>query len=219
MTNNDLDYIKSLIQRGFIFDKVLELGGGYGGATCREAIMDSGRTYSATDIHAAPGVDFVADFETGSGIKELLAAGPFGSVLVLNVLEHTFNPIAILDSALRVTKPGGTIVSVTPVVWPIHNFPVDCCRLLPDWYRRFAITRSLVLDEQTFSYIQFGSLLPIHRFRTAEGQDNFPSPAFDRSSYRTYSRAIHKLFNTFGRGMFFHSHIAIGAVFTRPKVI
>jgi SAM-dependent methyltransferase len=217
MTDNDLQYVKILIDRGVIQDRVLELGGGYGGATCEKAITSSGRTYFATDLSPAPGVNFVADFETGAGIDELLATGPFGSVLVLNVLEHTFNPIAILDNTVRSTRPGGTIIVVTPVVWPIHNYPVDCCRLLPDWYRRYARSRSLLLNEESFSYLTIGGQPLVSKFRSHDGQDNFPRPAFGRESYRFYSRLIHKVFHTFGHGMFFHSHIAIGAVLTRPN--
>jgi 2-polyprenyl-3-methyl-5-hydroxy-6-metoxy-1,4-benzoquinol methylase len=217
MTSNDLSYIKSLSQKGLIKNRVLELGGGYGGATCREAIIGAGLKYFATDMHAAPGVDYVADFETGAGIQDLVAAGPFGTVLILNVLEHTFNPIAILDNALRVIEPGGTIITVTPAIWPLHNYPVDCCRLLPDWYRRFAASRSLALDEETFAFITAGGQPSIGNFRSPVGQDSFPPPSFHRQAYTTYSRIVHKLFNTFGRGMMFQSHIAIGAVFSRQS--
>jgi 2-polyprenyl-3-methyl-5-hydroxy-6-metoxy-1,4-benzoquinol methylase len=66
-----------------------------------------GLAYQATDLAAGPGVDFIANFETGDGLQEVLEAGPFGTVLVLNVLEHVFDPIAVLDNALAVTSPGG----------------------------------------------------------------------------------------------------------------
>jgi len=162
-------------------------------------------------------VDFVADFENGSGINEIVSGGHFGSVLILNVLEHTFNPIAVLDNAVRITKPGGTIIFVTPAVWPLHNFPIDSCRLLPDWYRRFAATRNLVLDEELFSYLTADGFYKIAKFVSSNGQDNFPPPDFANNSHRQYSRFIHKFFKTFGRGMFFNSHIAIGGVFRLPS--
>jgi hypothetical protein len=34
--------------------------------------------------------------------------------------------------------------------------------------------------------------------------------------YRLYCRAVHKVFNTFGRGMMQPSHLAIGALLALP---
>jgi SAM-dependent methyltransferase len=217
MTPNDLTFIKSLNDRGLLKSPVLELGSGYGGETCRQAIESFGHKYFTTDLSPGPGVDYAADFETARGLDQLLAAGPFGSVLVLNVMEHTFNPIAVLDNVVKTTALGGTIITVTPAVWPLHNYPVDCCRLLPDWYRRFAESRSLELPEDYFVFISEDSVQsPVNAFRDANGQDRFPPPRSGRRLSRTYSRAVHKLFRTFGRGMMQPSHIAIGAVFIRP---
>ncbi len=210
MTNPDLAFIRTLIRKGRIGDPVLELGGGYGGKTCRGIIKASGRRYAASDCHPAPGVDFIADFETAAGIDRLAAAGPFGTVLVLNVLEHTFDPIAVLDNARRVVAPGGAVVTITPAVWPIHNYPLDCCRLLPDWHRRYAASRSISLDQETFSYIGFG---PVASFRSRFGQDRFPPPVSGRPIYFRYSRLVHDIFFTFGRGMAQPGRVAIGAVF------
>jgi hypothetical protein len=213
MTDPDLEYIATICTAPYFRGPVLELGGGYGGVTSRGIVESRGMSYKATDLIAAPGVDFVADFETGTGLQEIMTEGPFGTVLVLNVLEHTFEPIAVLDSALKVASPDeGAIVVITPVVWPIHNFPVDCGRLLPDWYRRFAVTRGVSLLDETFQYVGYGH---VSAFRTSDGQDHFPVPSQKNPIHRFYSRAIHKAFNTFGRGMANPSHLALAAVFVR----
>lgn len=212
MTKDDLQYISYLISKPYFKGPVLELGGGYGGMTCRDIVHSSGLVYKSTDLFPAEGVDFVANFDTGSGLEEIIADGPFATTLVLNVLEHTFNPIAILDNALRVTAKGGLLVVLTPALWPIHNFPVDCCRLLPDWYRKFGETRNATLVEDSFQYVGFG---PVATLRDADGEDHFPIPASERPIYRFYSRAVHKLMNTFGRGLTQPSHVAIAAAFIR----
>lgn len=212
MTEPDLAFVGALVAAGRITDPVLELGGGYGGTTCREVILASRHRYVATDLNPAAGVDFIADFQTGEGVDEVEAAGPFGTVLVLNVLEHTFNPIAVLDNVVRITAAGGRIVVITPAIWPIHNYPLDCCRLLPDWYRHFAESRRLILEEATFQYIGIG---PVATYRTTDGQDHFPLPAVLQPVSRFWSRSIHKLFNTFGRGMSYPSHVAIGVCLVR----
>ena len=212
MTKDDIEYINQLIKKNMFSGTVLELGGGYGGDTCRPIVESNGLAYQATDLFAAKGIDFVADFETGEGIEELLAAGPFGTTLVLNVLEHTFNPIAVLDNALRVTSKGGLLVALTPALWPIHNYPIDCCRLLPDWYRRFAETRGATLVEDSFQYVGYGH---VAESRSPDGQDTFPLPGFHNPIHRFYSRAVHKVMNTFGRGMTQPTHVAIAAAFLR----
>jgi hypothetical protein len=213
MTGADLAYIEGLLAQGLIDSPVLELGGGYGGETCRAAIERWGKKYFATDLFPGHGVDLVANFETGEGIERIAAAGPFGTVLVLNVIEHTFDPISVMDRVLSLVIPGGTVVCVTPAVWPIHDHPIDTCRLLPDWYRCFAATRGVILDRDSFRYVGVGR---VDSFAAGNGQHALPPPAAGRSAYRVYSRAVHKLFNTFGRGMLQPSHIAIGAVFIRP---
>jgi hypothetical protein len=213
LTGADHTFLSKLISDEIIRDPVLELGGGYGGSTCRDLIERSGFKYFATDLHLSHGVDFAANFETGQGIDRVAEHGPYGSILILNVLEHTFDPISVLDTSLALAKEQGILIVITPIIWPIHNFPIDCCRLLPDWYRQYADSRQLILDEATFSYV---GIAPVSSFKSSNGEDRLPHPANSRSVYRFWSRAVHKVFNTFGRGMLFPSHIAIGAVFRRP---
>ena len=213
MTEDDLGFVRALLAHNQIGRSVLELGGRDPDQTCRSLIERSGRRYVATDLQAEGTVDFAADFETGSGVPAIAAAGLFETVLVLNVLEHCFNPIAALDNVLRVSAPGGNVVIVSPAVWPLHHFPVDCCRLLPDWYRHFAYSRNVGLLDEWFWYVGVGRVADL---RTSDGQDRFPSPAASRPLYRLYCRAVHKAFNTFGRAMMQPSHIAIGAVLALP---
>lgn len=213
MTQDDLSFVRALVAHNQIGRSVLELGGRYPTQTCKALIERSGRSYVATDLQADDTVDFAADFETGAGVSAIAAAGPFDTVLVLNVLEHCFNPVAVLDNVLRVTTPGGKVVTVTPAVWPLHNFPIDSCRLLPDWYRQFANSRVVELVDEWFWYVGVGRVAD---FRTRDGQDRFPPPAASKPIYRLYCRVVHKVFNTFGRGMMQPSHLAIGALLALP---
>lgn len=213
MTGDDLAYVTRLLAEGLICGPVLELGAGYEGLTCRRLLEGAGLVYVGTDTGEGPAVDIVANFETGEGLREAAAAGPFGTVLVLNVLEHTFDPLTVLDNAVSVARVAdGRVVVLTPAVWPLHNYPMDCCRLLPDWYRRYARTRHLDLIEAAFEYVGFG---PVADFRAPQGQDVFPPPGFRRPVHRLYSRVVHRLFNSYGRGMAQPSHLAIAAVFVR----
>lgn len=215
MTEDDFIFVRDLLGAKVIAGEVLELGGGYGGDTCRDEVLLHGFNYRCTDMAVEPGarVDFIANFETGSGIETIAEAGPFDTVLVLNVLEHAFQPIAVLQNAARLLKPGGYLVTTTPCVWPIHNYPIDCQRLLPDWYRQFAAHSGMELPAEHFRYLPQG---PVAAFRQPDGQDVLPQWDRMRGLYGLYSRAIHKLFQSSGQGVLFRPHILIGAAFRKP---
>lgn len=207
MTSADLIYIKRLVDERVINGPVLELGAGYGGETCKQLIAGEGLSYHTTDIVPSVGVDYVANFESAD-ILEYFPNNPrFRSVLILNVLEHTFNPIHVLDNARKLLCQGGALVIVTPCIWPIHDYPIDCYRLLPNFYEKYAESRQMYLDRQRFEYLGHG--LIASNIEEA-GKYRFPLPAQGISHWK--SRIIHRVFNTFGRGMSAPSHVAIGAV-------
>jgi SAM-dependent methyltransferase len=100
----------------------------------------------------------------------------------LNVLEHVFEPIKILENARSLLRPGGVLIAATPCVWPIHNYPIDCARLLPDWYRRYAQQKGLpLLGGRTD---EFGS----------NGTDCFPPDRRMIGWRGVRSCTVHKLF-------------------------
>lgn len=212
LTESDAGYIETLIKDGVLSGPVLELGAGYGGATCRELIANSGLEYYATDMVASEGVAYVADFSNPANIADVFGSNQFGCVLVLNVLEHTFSPITILDCALSLVRSGGKLVVITPAIWTLHNFPIDCYRLLPNWYEQFAVTRRCDLLPQYFNYVGYGR---VNNYIDQDGNYQFPSPAADSKFKYWRSRVIQKIFNTYGRGMAFSSHVAIGAVYRK----
>ena len=209
MIDSDLDYIRVLISEDIISGPVLELGTGHGGATSRVPIEAAKLQYYGTDLWLGPGVDFAADFEHSDQMAIFDTVTPFGSVLILNVLEHTFDPIRVLDNAATLLRSGGVLVVLTPSVWPLHNYPMDAWRILPNFYEEYAKRRGLDLLEDYFEYVGLG---PVANFRNTDGTYSYPPPF--RPGFRsTLSRAVHKTFNTFGRSMFQPSHIAVAAVF------
>jgi SAM-dependent methyltransferase len=210
MTNEDVDYIRQLLTRGLVRGPCLELGVGLEGANNRDLLRAHGIEHYGSDIVPGPVVDFVIDLEAPlDQIKRKVArVGPFGSVLVLNVLEHTFDPLRILDNVFALLAPGGSCVIITPAVWTLHDYPVDCWRILPGFYVEYAKRRRLTLVEDAFQFVGHGK---VHDFRAPDGTFALPRPGSGKANF-TYSKAIHKLFNTFGRGMAFPSHVACGAV-------
>jgi SAM-dependent methyltransferase len=213
MVGVDFDYIKKLIDLGVIGSPCLDLGSGGAGElhNCKNLITESGLRYVGTDILHTTNVDVVANFEDEIELNKERFSEKFASILVLNVLEHTFDPIRVLDNVFAILQPGGTCVIITPTVWPIHDFPIDCYRINPTFYEEYCKRRSLHLIQEHFEYVGF------HNVKENMDSDTstyvLPKPTANGIGL-AYSKIIHKLFNTFGRRMSCESHIATGVVIT-----
>ncbi len=111
------------VLRPHLGDTVLELGAGIGNIAGR--LMGRRLQYVAAErdplyLHSlnnrflrTPNVSVLKldpeeprDFDT--------AGGPFDTVLCVNVLEYVKDPAAVIDSASRVLKPGGSIIVLAP---------------------------------------------------------------------------------------------------------
>lgn len=212
MIQNDLAFVEKLLKYGLIASPLLELGAGYGGETCRNLIVDSKIQYFGTDMESAEGVDFVANFEDDSEQVGAVFApiGKFSTILVLNVLEHTFDPIRVLDNAIELLDAGGICIVITPMLWPLHNYPYDCWRINPNFYEEYCRRRGLKLLPDYFEYIGFCKVKD-----SVDSQNNYQYPHpwhFKTKTSAFVSKFVHKLFNTYGRSMFFPSHVAVGCV-------
>lgn len=212
MTGKDIAYIQYLLRLSKLHSPLLELGAGYGGITSKEVVQASGLEYKTSDIADGPGIDYVANFEADDCARSFPSGVSFGSILVLNVLEHVFEPIKVLDNSLQLIRTGGTVVVITPSMWPVHNYPQDCQRLLPDWYLKYAESRHCRLCEDCFEFLGWGKTTIF--FNSNSGARQLPPPTKNKF-HLMYSRAIHKIFNTSGRGMWTANHTAIGAVFEK----
>ncbi len=210
MTQEDLDYVDKLLDAGVLSSPVLELGVGYGGSTSRTLIESRQLCYYGTDLELGPTVDFVADFEREDQMGVFKEISPFGTILVLNVLEHTFDPIAVLDNCFKILRLGGALVLITPTVWALHNYPVDTYRINPNLYEEYARRNAMKLLPEHFQYIGHGL---VSAYRSTEGSYRYPPPS--SALHWVYSRIIHKAANTAGRGMHCPSCFATAAVLVK----
>jgi SAM-dependent methyltransferase len=55
----------------------------------------------------------------------------FDTVLCTEVLEHVADPGAVVREMARVLKPGGYVITTTPLYFPIHEAPYDFFRYTP----------------------------------------------------------------------------------------
>ena len=75
--------------------------------------------------------------------------GEFDIVIADQVLEHVERPWLGAREILRVLKSGGITVVATPGLYPIHQSPVDCWRIMPDGYK-------VLFPEASFEWLNFG---------------------------------------------------------------
>ena len=61
----------------------------------------------------------------GDALSLPFRSGTMDGVVILNVLEHVRNPIAVVLEIRRVLKPGGIVYAVVPFVFPYHEAPED----------------------------------------------------------------------------------------------
>ena len=147
----NLDYLERQFHLFRGSRTVLEVGSYDVNGTCRGFIASKGLDYLGVDIQAGPGVDLVCDMGAEpAAVQAAIGAKKFDLIVCMNVLEHTYEPIRVLDNMRRLMAPGGHLVVVTPLVWDLHNWPADYYRLNPDFYRRYASTSGLEVVPDSF---------------------------------------------------------------------
>ena len=204
------EYVARVLKAGLIYSPCLEIGVGYGSSSHGGLAACAGIRFVGADLAAGKGVDYVVDFESPAEIvaKQLEGVTPLGSVLVLNVLEHTFDPLRVLDNIFSLLRVGGTCVVSTPSAWPLHDCPYDIWRINPNLYEQYAKRRNVELIEEFFEYIGCGR---VKEYVTASGEYALPKP-YKSEIWGFVGRAIHKVFNTHGRGMIYPAHVSTAAV-------
>ena len=220
MTSSDEEYFRLCHEAGLVREPILDVGSVRIGD--QSNISDLAKRVGLTevkgaDLSAGDGVDYCVDFGLEpSEFHRRFDLPTFSTVCVFNVLEHTFDPITVLSNALSCVSRSGSLVVLAPSIWPIHNYPSDYNRMLPDWYREFANRHNLRLVERLFSWLSEFGIEPI-----ASGDQEFPNFRSRRakaSSARYWkSRIGHRLLNSYGRSHW-ATHCAIGAAFVRDQV-
>jgi len=104
---------------------------GCGGSPYRTLFPCS--TYHRADFVDVPGRDFKV--KEDASVDGALS-GDYDLILSTQVLEHVGRPANYLGEALRLLKPGGTLVVSTHGTWPDHGCPYDYQRWTADGLRK-----------------------------------------------------------------------------------
>lgn len=107
---------------------VLDVGSFDVNGTFRPLIVERGWEYTGLDMVPGPNVDVVAmgpfefPFEDSS----------FDVVISGSTLEHVTAFWKWLPELVRVLRPGGFLAIHTHWQFPLHRYPIDCWRVMPD---------------------------------------------------------------------------------------
>lgn len=61
-----------------------------------------------------------------------IANDTYDIIISSNVLEHVRKFWTWFAELKRILKPGGLIITISPISWPYHEAPVDCWRIYPE---------------------------------------------------------------------------------------
>jgi SAM-dependent methyltransferase len=84
--------------------------------------------WDTIDITAQPGLTYTALSEYRFPIED----GMYDVVVSGNVIEHVRKIWVWMHEVARVCRIGGTVITLIPVSWPFHEYPIDCWRAYPE---------------------------------------------------------------------------------------
>ncbi len=215
MTELDLQYMEEAIALGHIGSRTLEVGAAEDWCCVKPQLEKSGIKVTSVDIKNGEYVDHVVDLEQEfDKVKKCLGNyDPFNSILCFNVLEHTYSPTKVLDNLLDLLAPGGHLLISTPLSWPLHSYPFDFWRPLPNFYEQYAKTQDLLLLDERFHYLGYGL---VSDYSSIQGSTGFPPPRQGIVRFM-WGRLIHRIFNTFGREYLFPNHLALAVTYRKKE--
>ncbi len=111
--------------------RVLEVGPSFPSRVQRIVDPAGSITWDTVDLFDHPSLTFLTSDPYQFPIDE----GRYDVVVAANVLEHVPKVWIWIKELARVTRSGGHVITVNPVSWPFHEFPVDCWRAYPDGMR------------------------------------------------------------------------------------
>lgn len=107
--------------------KVLDVGSFDVNGTYR-CLMSSTWEYTGLDIQEGLNVDLVEEGPYEWGLLD----NSYDVVISGQCLEHVEAPWLWIKELSRVCVLGGTVIVIAPWQSPVHRYPVDCWRILPD---------------------------------------------------------------------------------------
>ena len=148
----NFDYFDKVLERVKVDSCVLEVGSYDVNGNCKSCVLEKGMEYLGVDIRHGPGVDVVCDMGLGEEVSRCFGNKKFDLIVCMNVLEHVFEPIRLLDNLVSLLADDGYLVIVVPSVWDLHDYPADYYRLNPDFFSKYGALSQLDIVGDLFSF-------------------------------------------------------------------
>jgi SAM-dependent methyltransferase len=130
--------------------KVLEIGPDAFPSTYQKLVPAKNLTWETLDIFSSPQLTY-----PGSKVYDFpIANEQFDIVLSGNVIEHVARIWRWMDELVRITKPGGRIITINPVSWPYHEAPIDCWRIYPEGMKALCEDSGLVVEKSFWGSVE-----------------------------------------------------------------
>lgn len=107
---------------------VLEIGADSNPSTYQKALNLKSVDWQTLDISAETKPTILTKNEYQFPIPE----NTYDVVLSGNVIEHVKKIWLWVSELSRICKKGGAVITVNPLSWPFHEYPVDCWRIYPE---------------------------------------------------------------------------------------
>ena len=148
----NVDYIEKFFPNLKNVSDVLEVGSFNVNGNCKSFIKRQGISYLGCDIKEGPDVDLVCDMTKAKEVRSKFKESSFDLIICMNVLEHVFKPIDVLDNMKSLLKGRGYLLVVVPLVWDLHNYPADFYRLNPDFFIAYSQNAKLEVLENSMLF-------------------------------------------------------------------
>ena len=130
--------------------RVLEISPDAVPSSLQQAAGVAREQWITTELHGRPGIDRVMPGE----YEFPFAEGEFDVVLSANVIEHVRKIWRWMPECARVCKRGGVVITINPVSWPYHEYPIDCWRMYPEGARALSEDSGLAVELSTFECLE-----------------------------------------------------------------
>jgi len=140
-------YAKYLFKPGM---RVLEIGPDGFPSTYRKIVNDNKIEWETLDMYVSEKLTYSSTSEYQFPIP----SDTFDIILSGQVIEHVRKIWLWIKEVARVCRPGGLVVTVNPVSWQFHEFPVDCWRIYPEGMKALYEDAGLVMKMSHFDSLE-----------------------------------------------------------------
>ncbi len=176
--NSELIFDKYALQHFAAHKRVLEIGPDRFPSTYQARVHGAFSSWDTIDIAASDGLTHVMKSE----YEFPLPSDHYDIVLSGQVIEHVRKPWVWVKEVARVCKPGGLVITISPVSWPYHEAPIDCWRAFPEGMQAL--------------YEEAGLDTLLCRFEALENQSTRKLPGMSLEFQPAKRRLVNKLFRS-----------------------